>query len=307
MESKEILSYEDITKIKLTADGFLLNGQKLEELIKVEEFTFIDDFGDEQIAEYLFFMMGEGFVITAKDTNMRRYIRLDKFLESRKIEFKDSSRLKLEEKWEKQKIEENRKIEHRNNLENNKRPKEKLKVGEDRTTLIEEKEYKQLKYKITLHESYYDRDEYFLEIETKNKIYTESFFSIEKLREKQTDILEKYNEMSEIPGIFDLYIGSYQGTNIVVVFDMKEYQDILRYNNKKYNTTYKIREELINLNFKWDSYKNEWQKELKNEKETNKLVNYLREKYVNEYPDKELKGINYCWECGAAFLKKHTC
>lgn len=307
MEKKEILRYEDITKIKLTSEGFLLNGQKLEEHIMTEEFKFTDQYGDEQTAECIFYMMGEGFVIIAKNTNMRRYVRLDDFLESQNIQFKDSSRLKLEEEWEKRKIEENKRIEYRNKLENYKRPKENLESGECRTTVLEEKEYKHLKYKISLFEDYYDRDQYFLEIETKNKIYTEIFFSIEELRKEQENILEKYSQMPEAPGIFDLYIGSYQDTNIVIVQDLKEHQDILKYNNKKYNTTYKIKNELAKLKFEWKSNKKQWELELNSEEEKEELIVSLKEKYQNEYPEKELEGIQHCWECGAAFFKKHKC
>lgn len=302
------LTYEDITKITLTSDGFRLNGKELDDKIEVEEFSFIDSDGKKQLADCIFYMMGEGYVIIAKNTQMKSFITLWEFLENKNINYKDSSRIELEEKWEKEEVERNKKIEYRNKLENNKRPKEKLKPGEMRSTLLEEGEYKQLKYQIYLDEDYYcGTDEYRIRMETKNNIYSEIFFSIEKLRQEQKQVLEKYNKMYEMPGIFDLYIGSYLGTNIICIHDMKEYQEILQYNNKKFNTTYQIREELVKLNFKWKQEKTTWELEVKNEDEEKQLISYLKEKYQNEYPTKTLSGVNQCWECGAYFREKHKC
>lgn len=299
-----ILTYEQITKIQLTSDGYFLDSQRLPDMIRVEEFDFIDQFGDKQISEYLFYMMGVGFVITAKNTNMCSFIKLSTFLENEGINYKDNSRLEFEKQYEKEKIEDQKKIEYRNKLENYKRPKEKLTIGQTRKTLIEEGEYKQLKYKIVLYEDYYDTDQYFLEIENKNKLYNEPFGDIIELRKNQENILKKYNNMEETPGIFDLYIGSYANTNIVIVNDMKAYQDILKYNKKKYNTTYNIKEKLLELNFNWIAKKRSWELEVSSKEEKENLISYLIKNYQNEYDEKELKGINYCWECGNAFLNK---
>lgn len=302
-----MLTYKDLTKVKLTSTGFFLNGKKLSENEKLEEFTFIDKDGQKQIANQLFYMMGEGFVIVAKDTDMRSFISLYNFLENQKIDFKEQSRLELEEKWEKKRIEEQRQKEERNKLENNKRPMESLERGKTRYTAIEEGTYKQLKYRIILCEDYYSRDEYILEIETKNRIYEEPFFEIKRLRERQEEVLEKYSKQPEAPGIFDLYIGGCQSTNTVIVTDMKEYQDILKHNGKKYNTTYDIKAELLKLKFKWQPKKNQWEYEAKNETEVEELITTLRKKYENEYPEKELVDVNHCYECGGAFYQRHNC
>lgn len=309
MEKEEILTYEDIKKIKLTSEGFFLNGEALKECcIKLEEFTFIDKYNKEQTADYLYYMYGEGLVITAKDSNMRNYIGLYDFLENEKVEYKDSSRLKLEEELKIKETEKDKEIEYRNKLENYKRPKQKLKIEEMRETILEEDKYKQLKYQIILYEEYHAPDEYYLKIETKNQTFSKVFFSIEELRKKQQDILEKYSQLPEDIGIiFDLYISHYLDTNIVIVEDIKEYQDILKYNNKKYNTTFTIREELTKLKFKWKPERRNWQLEVNTEKERKELIDSLIEKYQNNYKEKELKGINHCWECGGAFYKKHAC
>ena len=304
---KNMLTYKDITKIKLNSKGFFLNGEKLSENGKLEEFTFIDKDGRKQIANQLFYMMGEGHVIIAKDTDMRSFIQLYDFLENQKINFKEQSRLELEEKWEKERIEEQKRKEERNKLENNRRPMESLEIGQTRYTTIEEGTYKQLKYKIILYEDYYSIDEYILEIETKNCIYSRPFLDIKKLRDQQKEVLEEYSNQPEAPGIFDLFIGSYQGTNKVIVQDMKEFQDILKHNKKKYNTTYDIRVELLKLKFKWQPKKNEWEYEAKTKEEVEKLITTLKKKYQNEYPEKKLLGVHHCYECGCAFYQKHNC
>lgn len=66
MDNNDILTYEDITKIKLTSEGFLLKERKLEEYIKLEEFKFIDKDGDEQVSDYLFYMMRSRFCYYCK-------------------------------------------------------------------------------------------------------------------------------------------------------------------------------------------------------------------------------------------------
>lgn len=236
---------------------------------------------------------------------MKAYIKLSDFLESKNINFKDSSRLELEEKWKKEEYERQKRVEYRNKLENYKRPKEELKVGDIRNTILEEGKYKNLEYRIILTEDYYDADQYFLEIETKNTIYNEPFNCIEKLRELQESILEKYSKMPERPGIFDIYIGSCEDN--IIIEDMKEYQDILKYNERKYNTTYKIRAELLKLKFKWDPNKRHWKLEISNKEKREELINSLRKKYCNEYAEKELRGIKHCWECGCAYHNKHEC
>lgn len=302
-----MLTYNDILKIKLSIDGYTLNGKKLNENEAIKEFTFIDKDGKEQIANQLFYMMGEGFVIIAKDTNMRCFINLYDFLENQKVDFKEPSRIAFEEKLEKERIENQKRIEYRNKLENNKRPKEELEQGDFRHTVLEENTYKQLKYRILLIEDYYSPDEYILEIETEKHIYSELFLDIESLRTKQEEVLEKYSKMPEPPGIFDLYIGSYSGTNTVIVGDIEEYQDILKHNGKKYNTTYGIKNDLSKLNFKWKPKQKQWEYEAKNEKEVEELIKSLREKYMNEYPEKELIDVQHCYECGCAFYQKHNC
>ncbi|MDO5556514.1 MAG: hypothetical protein Q4G09_08025 [Clostridia bacterium] len=95
MDKKKILTYKDICKIKLTSEGFILYDEALNENIKVEEFEFKDNLGKKQISDRLFYMMGEGYVITAKNTEMRSYIKLDNFLDHLNIQYKDSSRLKF--------------------------------------------------------------------------------------------------------------------------------------------------------------------------------------------------------------------
>ncbi|MDO5556515.1 MAG: hypothetical protein Q4G09_08030 [Clostridia bacterium] len=171
---------------------------------------------------------------------------------------------------------------------------------------MDEGKYKQLSYKVFLYEDYYEQDKYIIEIETNNHVYSEICYDIERLKNTQERLLEEYSKIRDI-GIFDLYIGSYAKTNTIIIEDMKEYQDILKSNNRKYNTTYGIKSDLCKMGFKWNDTHKKWEKNVKSKDEKQDLIIQLIKKYQNEYPEKELEGIRHCWECGAAYIKHHEC